>query len=130
MFAAVSCHEGALFGFGLDVASVTGRPLGTGQVCVDSIAGCEPFAPFCRRTVRSIVTFGLERGSLVVPMKLREVLPTELSFVQAGGGRVREGTGAYAAATGRVWGGGAGAFDESFAFTGSLVYVAELRGVR
>jgi hypothetical protein len=42
---------------------------------------------------------------------------------------VSSGTGAYAAATGRVAGGGAGSFDEQGAFTGRLVYVCELHAV-
>ena len=65
-----------------------------------------------------------------MPLKLFEVLPTENSFIQVGSGEVSAGTGIYAAATGRLAGGGAGAFDEQGAFTGRLVYVADLRGVR
>jgi hypothetical protein len=117
-------------GFGLDVLSLGGRPLGTGQTCIASIDGCDPFAAFCRQTVRTTFTLDLARGSLTVPMKLHEVWPTESSFIQVGSGNVSAGTGAYAAAKGPVVGGGAGAFDEQFAFTGRLVYVAELRGVR
>jgi hypothetical protein len=125
----VSCPD-SLFGFALDLTSLGGRPLGTGQSCVDSIHGCDPFVAFCRRTVHATLTLELPRGSLTVPTKLLEVLPTELSFIQAGRGEVRSGTGAYAAATGRVAGGGSGAFDEQFTFTGRLIYVADLNGVR
>jgi hypothetical protein len=39
-------------------------------------------------------------------------------------------TGVDATDKGRVAGGGAGSFDEQGAFTGRLVYVADLRGVR
>ena len=132
--AEVTCPEGSLFGFALDVASLAGRPLGTASSCVRSTDGCDPFGdsfvPFCRRTVRATLTLDLARGSLTVPMKLLEIFPTRMSFLQAGSGNVQSGTGAYAAATGRLAGGGAGAFDEQFAFTGRLVYVADLRGVR
>jgi hypothetical protein len=127
---AVSCPDGTLFGFALDVASLAGQPLGTARTCVDSIDGCDPFVAFCRQTVRATLTLDLARGSLTVPMKLIEVWPTESSFIQEGSGKVRAGTGAYDGAKGRLEGGGAGAFDDQFAFTGRLVYVAELRGVR
>jgi hypothetical protein len=84
---------------------------------------------FCRQTVRATLTLDLARGSLTVPLTLREVLPSESSFIQAGRGEVSAGTGVYAAARGPVAGGGAGSFDEQGAFSGRLVYVAELRGV-
>ena len=125
----VSCPDPE-FGFALGVFSLGGRALGTGRTCIASIDGCDPFVAFCRRTVGATITLDLVRGSLTVPTKLLELLPTESSFIQAGRGEVRAGTGAYAAAKGHLTGGGAGAFDEQFAFTGRLVYVAELRGVR
>jgi hypothetical protein len=120
----------SLFGFALRITSLKGSPLGTGETCIDTIDGCEPFAAFCRRTVRATLTLGLARGSLTVPIKLLEVLPTESSFIQLGSGKVTAGSGAYAAAKGRVAGGGAGAFDEQLAFAGRLVYTAHLTGVR
>lgn len=126
----VSCPPDSLFGFALHLSSLHGRPLGEGQTCVDTIDGCETFRPFCRRTVHATLTLGLPRGSLTVPTRLTEVLPTESSFLQAGHGRVSAGTGVYAHATGRLDGGGAGEFDEAFAFRGRLVYVARLQGVR
>jgi hypothetical protein len=125
----VSCPE-PQFGFALRIASLKGSPLGTGQTCIDTIDGCEPFAPFCRRTVRATLTLDLARGSLTVPVKLLEVLPTESSFIQLGSGKVAAGSGAYAVAKGRVAGGGAGAFDEQLIFRGRLVYTADLTGVR
>lgn len=127
--APVSCAD-SLFGFGLRIASLDGRPLGTGRTCVDAIDGCEPFAPFCRRTVVATLTLDLARGSLTVPVRLLEVLPSESSFIQLGRGRVSGGTGAFARAGGRVAGGGAGAFDDQGDFTGRLVYTARLTGVR
>jgi len=117
-------------GFGLDVNSVGGRPLGTGQTCIASSHGCESFTPFCHRTVRSTLTLDLARGSLTMPLRLLEVLPTETSFIQLGSGEVVGGTGIYSGARGRVTGGGAGSFDELGTFTGRIVYVAELTGVR
>jgi hypothetical protein len=125
----VSCPEPE-FGFALRIASLKGSPLGTGQTCIDTIDGCEPFAPFCRRTVRATFTLGLARGSLTVPITLLEILPTESSFIQLGSGKVTQGSGAYAVAKGRVAGGGAGAFDEQLIFRGRLVYTADLTGVR
>jgi hypothetical protein len=124
----VSCPD-PQFGFALDVDSPAGRALGTGRTCISSIDGCDPFAAFCRRTVRATLTLDLARGSLTVPVKLLELLPTENSFIQVGTGDVSAGTGIYAGAKGRVAGGGAGSFDEQGAFTGRLVYVAELRGL-
>jgi hypothetical protein len=121
--AEVSCPG---FGFGLDIQSLTGRPLGTGQSCIATIDGCDPFKPFCRQTVHTTLTFALSRGSLTVPMTLLEVWPSESSFIQAGRGDVSAGTGDYKGATGRVAGGGAGSFDDEFNFTGRLVYVARV----
>ena len=63
---------------------------------------------FCRQTVRSTLTLDLARGSLTMPLKLREVLPSLSSFIQVGRGEVSGGTGVYAAAKGPVAGGGAG----------------------
>lgn len=129
--AMVSCPAGAAFGFGLDVASLAGKPLGTGRTCVESIAGgCDPFVPYCRQTVRATLTLDLARGSLTVPVKLFELWPTPSSFFQLGSGEVSGGTGAYAAAKGHLAGGGAGAFDDQSNFTGRLIYVADLKGVR
>jgi hypothetical protein len=121
----VSCPD-TQFGFGLDVSSLAGRRLGTGQTCIASPDGCDPFVAYCRQTVRSTLTLDLARGSLTVPLRLLEIRPTENSFIQLGAGRVSSGTGAYASATGRVAGGGAGSFDEQGAFAGRLVYVCEL----
>lgn len=125
--APVSCSEDALFGFGLDVNTLTGRPLGTGQTCITASDGCEPFTAFCHRTVRSTLTLNLPRGSLTAPLKLLEVLPTENSFIQLASGNVAAGTGIYSAARGHITGGGAGSFDDQGTFTGRLVYVATLR---
>ncbi len=114
-------------GFGLDVNSLTGRPLGTGQTCIAASVGCDPFTPFCRQSVRSTLTLNLPHGSLTAPLKLLEILPTQSSFIQVGSGEVAGGTGIYSAARGHVTGGGAGSFDEMGTFTGRLVYVANLR---
>jgi hypothetical protein len=116
-------------GFGLRVDSLAGRPLGTGQTCIRSSVGCEEFVPFCRETIHATLTLDLARGSLTVPLTLREVLPSDSSFIQVGRGEVSAGTGIYAAARGPVAGGGAGSFDEQGVFSGRIVYVAELRGV-
>jgi hypothetical protein len=124
----VSCPE-MQFGFGLRVDSLAGRPLGTGQTCIRSSQGCDPFVAFCRQTVHSTLTLDLARGSLTVPLTLREVVPSLSSFIQVGRGEVSAGTGVYAAARGLVAGGGAGSIDEQGAFSGRLVYVADLRGV-
>jgi hypothetical protein len=125
----VDC-PGALFGFALGISSLQGDALGTGRTCVESLHGCEPFTAFCRRTARATLTLDLARGSLTGPLKLIEVLPTEGSFLQEGSGKLGGGTGAYAGAKGRLAGGGAGAFDDQGAFSGRLIYHAELRGVR
>lgn len=128
--AEVACPEGSLFGFALDVASLDGAPLGTAKTCIKSVDGCDPFAPYCLRTVRATLTLDLERGSLTVPLRLLEIQPTDSSFIQIGTGKVSRGTGAYRHAEGRVAGGGSAAFDNEGTFTGRLVYTAHLRGVR
>ena len=56
--AGLSCPAGSVFGFGLDVASLGGQPLGTGRTCVESIAGaairsCRSAARRCARRSRS-----------------------------------------------------------------------------
>jgi hypothetical protein len=124
----VSCPAPG-FGFALNVSSLSGRPLGTGRTCAAPPDGCDPFVAFCRQTVRSTLTLDLVRGSLTMPLRLVEVWPSESSFIQVGRGEVFAGTGAYSFARGPVAGGGAGSFDEQGAFSGRLVYVAELRGV-
>src|SRR5213592_3426081 len=97
----ISCPD-EQFGFGLQVSSLAGRPLGTGRTCIGSIDGCDPFVAYCRQTVRATLTFDLARGSLTMPVKLREIRPTESSFIQAGSGEVSAGTGVYAGARGRI----------------------------
>jgi hypothetical protein len=119
----ISCPE---FGIAFDIRSLAGRPLGTGQSCFGTPDGCDPFKPFCRQTVHATFTLNLARGSLTVPMRLLEVLPSESSFIQLGHGEVSVGTGAYAGAKGSLSGGGAGSFDDEFNFTGRLVYVARV----
>ena len=125
--ASAAC-PGSLFGLAFDLTSPSGERLGTGRSCVDSIVGCDPF-PRCHQTVHATLTFDLARGSVTVPATLQEVWPDESSFVQFGHGTVSGGTGAYARASGRLDGGGAGRFTEQ-GFEGRLVYVLRLTGVR
>jgi hypothetical protein len=125
--ATASCSPEDLFGISFDMVSPTGAPLGSGRSCVHSIDGCFPFAPFCRQTVRATFTLDFPRGSLTAPMRLREILPTETSFVQRGKGTIAAGTGDFAGARGRVKGGGAGAFTDQ-GFVGELVYAVILKG--
>jgi hypothetical protein len=122
--APVSCSEDEI-GFGLDIQSLSGRPLGTGQTCA-RIAGCDPFVPFCRKVAHARFRFDLARGSLTARATLLEVWPTESSFIQLGQGQVTGRTGGYAGATGSLTGGGTGSFDDQFNFTGRLVYVARV----
>ena len=126
--ASAAC-PGSLFGLAFDLTSPSGKALGTGRSCVASIVGCDPFRPRCHQTVHATLTFDLARGSVTVPSTLLEVLPDESSFVQFGHGTVAGGTGAYARASGRLDGGGAGRFTEQ-GFEGRIVYVLQLRGVR
>jgi hypothetical protein len=126
----VSCPDGALFGFALNISSLEGVPLGTGTTCVASIEGCDPFVVNCRRTVHATLELGLQRGSLTAAVVLVEVLPTESSFIQFGHGKVVSGTGRYRHTDGRILGDGVGAFDDQLAFTGQLVYVLALHSTR
>jgi hypothetical protein len=125
--ATASCSPQDLFGISFDMVSLAGAPLGAGRSCVHSIEGCFPFTPFCRQTVHATFTLGFAGGSLTAPMRLREVLPTETSFIQRGKGRIAAGTGDFAGARGRVKGGGAGAFTDQ-GFAGEIVYAVFLKG--
>jgi hypothetical protein len=122
--ASAACPD-ALFGIAFDVTSLAGRPLGQGRSCVASIQGCDPFAPNCRQTVRATFTLDLPRGSLTAPMTLRELWPSETSFVQVGHGTITAGTGDYKGVTGHIDGGGAGSFTEQ-GFEGRLLYLIRL----
>jgi hypothetical protein len=124
--ATASCSPNDLFGISFDMVSLSGAQLGTGHSCVHSIDGCFPFEPFCHQTVRATFTLDFARGSLTAPMKLREILPSEASFIQRGKGKVVAGTGDFAGARGRVIGGGTGAFTDQ-GFVGTLVYAMVLK---
>jgi hypothetical protein len=125
--ATASCSPQDLFGISFDMVSLAGAPLGSGRSCVHSIDGCFPFVPFCRQTVRATFTLDFAHGSLTAPMILREILPTEASFIQRGKGKIAAGTGEFAGARGRVKGGGAGAFTDQ-GFVGEIVYTVVLKG--
>jgi hypothetical protein len=122
----ISCAPDDLFGIAFDVQSLGGRSLGTGGSCVQSLAGCDPFVPFCHRSVEATMTLALADGTLTAPLRLHEVLPTEASFLQRGAGPISTGTGAYTGAAGWIRGGGFGAFTET-GFAGRLIYVVHLR---
>jgi hypothetical protein len=124
--ATASCSPEDLFGISFDMVSPAGAPLGSGRSCVHSIEGCFPFTPFCRQAVRSTFTLNFARGSLTAPMTLREILPTETSFIQFGKGKIAAGTGDFAGARGRLKGGGAGAFTDQ-GFVGRIVYAVVLK---
>jgi hypothetical protein len=125
--ATASCSREDLFGISFEMVSLAGAPLGSGRSCVHSIDGCSPFVPFCRQTVRATFTLDFARGSLTAPMRLREILPSETSFIQRGKGKIAAGTGDFAGARGRVTGGGTGAFTDQ-GFVGALVYAVSLKG--
>ena len=122
-----ACAPDDLFGISFDMVSLRGAALGSGRSCVHAIEGCFPFRPFCRQTLHATFTLDFKRGSLTAPMRLREILPTEASFIQHGKGRIATGTGDFAGAHGRVAGGGVGAFTDQ-GFAGAIVYAVVLRG--
>ena len=122
-----ACSPDDLFGISFDMVSLRGAPLGSGRSCVHAIDGCFPFTPFCRQTVQATFTLSFARGALTAPMSLREILPTESSFVQRGKGKIAAATGDFAGARGRVEGGGAGAFTDQ-GFVGALIYTVSLKG--
>jgi hypothetical protein len=124
--ATASCSADDLFGISFDMVSLAGAPLGAGRSCVHSIAGCFPFKPFCRQKLRATFTLNFADGSLTARMRLREILPTENSFIQQGEGKIAAGTGAFAGAQGRVKGGGDGAFTDQ-GFVGEIVYALTLK---
>ena len=126
--ASAACVD-ALFGLSFDMVSPAGDLLGSGRSCVHSIDGCSPFVPGCRQTLRATFELDFGRGSLTVPMKLREVLPTETSFRQRAKGKISGGTGDFANVRGHVKGGGAGAFTDQ-GLVGDFVYVVRLKGDR
>lgn len=108
-----ACAGDDEFGLAFDMVSPGGALLGSGQSCVHSTGGCVPFAPFCRLTRDATFTLEFRRGSVTAPMTLREVMPTEISFIQRGKGTIASGTGEFAGARGHVKGGGAIAFTET-----------------
>lgn len=124
--ATAACGD-ALFGLSFDMVSPEGARLGTGRSCVHSIDGCTPFVAGCRQTVRATFILDFGRGSLTVPMKLHEVLHTETSLTQRGRGKIAEGTGDFAEASGRVRGGGTAAFTDQ-GLVAEIVYVVRLKG--
>ena len=115
-----------LFRIPFDMASLGGKPLGTGQSCVHSIVGCDPLVPFCHQTVDATFTLAFARGTVTAPMTLHEVLPTESLTLQRGKGRISSGTGAYARARGSVEGGGFLEFTET-GVDSALFYVVRLK---
>jgi hypothetical protein len=122
-----ACSE-SLFGLSFDMVSPAGALLGTGRSCVHSIDdGCAVFAVGCRQIVRATFTLDFGRGSLTVPMKLREVFVTESSLTQRGTGKIAAGTGAFSEARGRLKGGGTVAFTEQ-GIAADLIYVVHLKG--
>ena len=126
--ASASC-PGSLFGIAFDLTSTAGEPLGTGRSCIAAIDGCAPFRPLCHQTVTATFMLDLARGSVTVPMRLLEILPTADSFLQRGHGTVAGGTGAYSRVAGHVVGGGGGRFTEQ-GFEGRIVYALHVNGVR
>jgi hypothetical protein len=121
--ASAACGD-ALFGLSFDMVSRRGVPLGSGRTCVHSFDGCS-FAAGCRATLRATFTLDFARGSLTAAMVLREVWPTDFSFIQRGKGRITVGTGAFEDARGRVKGGGTGVFTDQ-GVDPDLVYVVHL----
>jgi hypothetical protein len=116
------------FPISFDMRSLSGAPLGTGTSCIHTIDdGCFPFRPFCRQTVEATFTLDFGRGTLTAPMTLREILPTETSFIHRGKGKIATGTGDFAGARGRVRGGGAATFTDQ-GLVGTLVYAVVLTG--
>jgi hypothetical protein len=126
--ATASCAPDDWFGISFEMVSLSGAQLGSGRNCVHSIDdGCVPFEPFCRQTVRATLTLNFAAGSITAPIRLREILPTEFSFIQRGKGKIAAGTGDFAGARGHVKGGGPAAFTDQ-GFVGELVYVVVLKG--
>jgi hypothetical protein len=121
---ATTCGN-ALFGLGFDMVTLRGVPLGTGTTCVHSFDGCS-FAAGCRARMRATFTLEFQRGSLTAAMVLREVWPTDVSFIQRGKGRIIAGTGEFEDMRGRVKGGGTGVFTDQ-GIDPDLVYVVHLR---
>jgi hypothetical protein len=124
----VPANCGLDFGLGFDMLSPGGELLGTGQTCLKSIDGCDPFelwVPGCHRTVAAVLYFDFANGSLVTPMRVLEVFTTPTSVVQRATGMIASGTGAFAGATGMVEGGGSAAFTDT-GLTTHLVYTVHL----
>jgi hypothetical protein len=110
-----ACPPG-VFGLSFDMAAPSGALLGTGVSCILSTEGCDPFVQFvpgCHRFADARFDLHFAGGTLVAPLRLFELFPTPLSFVQVGVGRIVGGTGAFAGARGIVEGGGTGAFTET-----------------
>jgi hypothetical protein len=122
---APECAADDAFGLAFDMVSASGAPLGSGQSCVHSSTGCEPFTPFCRTKVDATFTLAFKRGSLTAPMTLRELMPSDSVVLQQGSGRIASGTGEFSGARGRVEGGGIIAFTDAAPVT-KLFYAVRL----
>jgi hypothetical protein len=120
---ATACGN-ALFGLSFDMVSLRGVPLGTGTTCVHTFDGCS-FAAGCRARIQATFTLEFGRGSLTAAMALREVWPTDVSFIQRVKGRITAGTGEFDDLRGRVKGGGTGVFTDQ-GIDPDLVYVVRL----
>jgi hypothetical protein len=121
--ASAACGD-ALFGLSFDMVSRRGVPLGSGMTCVHSFDGCS-FAAGCRATLGATFTLDFAHGSLTAAMALREIWPTNFSFIQRGKGPITGGTGEFEDARGRVKGGGTGVFTDR-GVDPDLVYVVRL----
>jgi len=105
-----------VFGFSFDMVAPGGAVVGTGQTCLLSSAGCDPFVAWvrgCHRTLETAWRLSLPGGTVSLSVPLFELYPTPATFVQIGVGTVTGGTGAFAGARGLVAGGGTGAFTET-----------------
>lgn len=104
------CPAATLFAISFSLVSVAGETVGDGVACVQSLAGCDPFVVGCSQVAQSVFVFHLPGGSITADMTLHETFLTESTILQIAFGRITSGTGVYAGATGRIFGGGLATF--------------------
>jgi hypothetical protein len=95
------------------MVSLARKPLGHGPELRPPIAGCDPFAPFCRQTVPPTFTLSFARGHGERADDAARVSADREPHHPARQGPHRRGTGAFVRARGSVEGGGFLEFTET-----------------
>src|SRR5687767_7482554 len=81
--------EGCLFVISFTLLAPDGTTAGTGESCVRSLVGCDPFFDGCRQTAEATQTFTLPgRGTITADVTLNERLFADGRLEQKARGRI------------------------------------------